>query len=260
MPGSSPRRGLVLQPRDRHLLTELARLRVVDREQARLVGGFQSLTRINTRLLALCRAGLLVRMTVGTVRGGHKFLYSLSRHGAHVVGQPFRAVPFKTDTVLAGNLFLEHQLRINALYFELAYQPIPIAGVRMQRWLTFQRPIAAPLPLIPDAYVEFETPNGMRVMFVEMDLGTESQRIWRRKTQMYLQLAVSGVFTARFHHPQFRVLVIVPSERRLQTVRATVRALTTKIFWFATFDIFTADALWTASWRRADGDHWHLFL
>lgn len=254
MRGSNPRRGLVLQPRDRHVLTELAHLRVIDREHARLVGRFQSLTRINTRLLALTRAGVLTRMSVGTVRGGHKFLYSLSRHGAQLVGQPFRAVPFKTDTVLAGNLFLEHQLRINALYFQVAYQPIPVAGVRLQRWLTFHQPITSQLALIPDAYLELDTPQGLRAMFVEMDLGTESLRIWRRKTQAYLQLALSGAFTARFQQPQFRVLVVTPSERRVQTVRQAVCALTTKIFWFATFEVLTGDALWTASWRRPDGD------
>lgn len=252
MPGSNARRGLVLQPRDRHLLVELSRLRVMDREQARLVGGFQSLTRINTRLLALTHAGILTRMAVGTVRGGHKFLYSLSRKGARLVGQPFRAVPFKTDTVLAGNLFLEHQLRINALYFQLACQPIPVAGVEVQRWLTFREPIAPQLSLIPDAYLELDTPQGVRAMFIEMDLGTESLRIWHRKTQAYLQLALSGAFAARFQHPQFRVIVVVPSERRLHTVREVVRKLTTKIFWFATFEVLAGNTFWTASWRRPE--------
>jgi hypothetical protein len=240
----------VLQRRDRHLLTELAQLRVIDREQARLVGRFQSLTRINTRLLALTRAGLLTRMPVGTVRGGHKFLYSLSRHGAQLVAQPYRGVPFKTDTVLAGNMFLEHQLRINALYFQLAYQPIPVAGVRLQRWLIFHQAITPEIALIPDAYLELDTPQGPRAMFVEVDLGTESLRIWRRKTQAYLQCALSGAFTARFQQPQFGVLVIVPSERRRHTVRGVVAAMTTKIFWFATFEVLTGDAFWTASWVR----------
>ncbi len=253
MRGNDPRRGLVLQPRDRHLLTELAKLRVIDREQARLVGPFQSLTRINTRLLELTRAGLLTRMAVGTVRGGHKFLYSLSRHGAQLVGQPFRAVPFKTDTVLAGNVFLEHQLRINAMYSQPASQPIP-AGVRLLRWRTFHQPITSEIALIPDAYLELDTPQGPRAMFVEMDLGTESLRIWRRKTQAYLQLALSGAFTARFLQPQFRVLVVVPSERRRHTVRGAVGALTTKIFWFAMFEVLTGHALWTASWLRPGDD------
>src|SRR6266487_1550579 len=61
MTGNDKKRGLVVQPRDRKLLEELAVMRVVDREQAKIVAGFGSTTRANTRLLALTRAGLLRR-------------------------------------------------------------------------------------------------------------------------------------------------------------------------------------------------------
>src|SRR4029077_21157851 len=56
MTGNSKTR-IVLQERDRHLLKEIAVMRVVDREQAKCVAGFGSLTRANSRLLALTRAG-----------------------------------------------------------------------------------------------------------------------------------------------------------------------------------------------------------
>lgn len=38
------KQGLVLQPRDRSLLEELAIMRVIDREQAKTVAGFGSTT------------------------------------------------------------------------------------------------------------------------------------------------------------------------------------------------------------------------
>jgi len=250
----------VLQPRDRHLLTELARLRVVDREQARLIGGFGSLTRINTRLLALVRAGLLVRVPVGTVRGGHKFVYALSRHGAQLLEQPFRALPVRTDTVLAGNVFLEHQLRINALYLQLAYRRIPLPGIQLRHWRTFQRPISAQVSLLPDAYIELNTPTGIRAMFLEMDLGTESLRIWKRKVAAYLQLAVSGEFLTQFQLPQFRVLVVAPSMRRLNTIRAVVAQRTSKVFWLTTFDTCTTASLWAATWWRPTGEQRQTFF
>jgi hypothetical protein len=72
MTGNNKR--LVLQPRDRRLLEELATMRVVDREQAKIVAGFGSTTRANTRLLALSRAGLLRRCFLGTTAGGSKAL------------------------------------------------------------------------------------------------------------------------------------------------------------------------------------------
>ena len=46
------RPGFVLQDRDRHLLSELAVMRIADREAAKVVAGFTSTTRANTRLLA----------------------------------------------------------------------------------------------------------------------------------------------------------------------------------------------------------------
>src|ERR1700722_10758234 len=84
------RRAIVLQARDRELLKELSILRVMDSEQAKLVGGFHSTTRANTRLLALTRAGVLRRFFLGTSGGGQKALYALSREGARIVDVPFR--------------------------------------------------------------------------------------------------------------------------------------------------------------------------
>ena len=78
--------GIVLQERDRRLLAELNVMRVADREQAQTAGGFGSVTRVNARLLALTRAGLLRRFFIGTSGTGQKALYTLSASGAQVVG------------------------------------------------------------------------------------------------------------------------------------------------------------------------------
>src|ERR1035438_539405 len=75
--GPAPR--FILQPRDLHLERELAILRVVDREQAKIVAGFTSTTRANTRLLTLTRAGLLKRFFLGTTGPGQKALYEIGR-------------------------------------------------------------------------------------------------------------------------------------------------------------------------------------
>jgi len=65
------RRGLIVQPRDLELLRELGVMRVADREQVKIAAGFGSTTRVNTRLLALARAGLLRRFFLGS-GGGRK--------------------------------------------------------------------------------------------------------------------------------------------------------------------------------------------
>jgi hypothetical protein len=250
MAGNSARPGLVLQPRDLHLLRELFTLRVIDRDQARVVAGLRSVTRANTRLLALATAGYLRRVAVGTLRGGHKYLYALTRQGAAAVQTPYGTVPLKSHAVIAGQPYLEHQLRLNALSVALRYHPIPHRDVSVRRWVTFTRPLDAQLPLIPDAYVELETPAGTRAMFVEVDLGTESLRVWRRKIDQYITLAVTGVFSRVFHHEQFRVLIIVPTPKRLATVRACIAAVTPKLFWLTTFAATDPSRVWGPVWYR----------
>src|ERR1041385_4615248 len=97
MIGNCP--GLVLQPRDRHLLEELAIMRVADREQAKTVAGFGSTTRVNARLLRLTQAGLLKRFFMGTTAGGAKALYALSLKGARAVGVPLRGPQRRQDQI-----------------------------------------------------------------------------------------------------------------------------------------------------------------
>jgi hypothetical protein len=97
-------------------------------------------------------------------------------------------------------------------------------------------------------------------MFLEVDLGTEALSVWRQKTASYLQLAVSGEFVKRFRQPQFRVLAVANSERRLANIRATIAKSTDKIFWFTTFDVINRDGFWSPGWLRPSGDQRYSLL
>ena len=88
-------RGIIIQDRDRHLLKELGVMRVIDREQTKVVAGFGSTTRANTRLLGLTRAGVLKRIFIGAIGSGQKALYTISGKGraggtADIPARPFR--------------------------------------------------------------------------------------------------------------------------------------------------------------------------
>src|SRR3989442_14010658 len=107
------KRRIVLQERDRHLLRELSLMRVVDRDQAKVVAGFRSIMLANRRLLALTRAGLLKRFFIGTVAGGKKALYSLSSLGANLVRVPCTGPRRQNDEVVTVDFFVYHQLGIN---------------------------------------------------------------------------------------------------------------------------------------------------
>jgi hypothetical protein len=242
---------LIMQPRDRKFLRELAILRVVDHEQARLAAGFGSTSRANKRLLKLVRAGLLRRFFLGS-GGGRKALYSLSEYGAHAADVPFRGLRRKQGAVIAMDFFVEHQLAVNGVFLAARFGKSPSPRVRFAHWLGFHVPLASELKLIPDGYVEFVAPNGNAVFFLEVDLGTESQKVWREKARQYVQLAVSGAFRRSFGHDRFRVLVVANSPRRLESIRKTVAGVTEKIFRFATLDD-ARDKFFAAVWMKPVG-------
>ncbi|MGA2005708.1 MAG: replication-relaxation family protein [Terriglobales bacterium] len=247
--------GLVLQDRDRHLLRELAGLRIIDREQAKLIAGLGSTTRANARLLALTRAGLLKRYFLGTAGPGQKALYGISRKGAVIGNAPYRGLQRRADEPIIADLFVLHQLAVNDLYCSLKYVPIPLPGVTFQRWVHFFQPIVPEIRLIPDGYVEFATEGRPVAAFLEIDRGVETRKTWTEKTERYLQLARTGTFTRLFHKPGFDVLVIANSERRVRSIREAVAPLTTKLFWFSTFEAVRGPAFFGFVWLRPSGEN-----
>jgi len=240
---------MIVQPRDEHLLRELTLMRIIDRDQAKLVAGFGSTTRANTRLLALYRAGLLRRFFQGTAAGGKKSLYALSPTGGRLVGEsrPVK-LRYANDELLATNFFVAHQLHVNSVYCALRYQPIPIPGVSFVRWQNFSQPVAP--RLIPDGFAELAAPQGAVGSFLEIDLGFEGTAVWKAKVEAYLRYASSGAFAKTFGQAQFRVLVIANSEKRVRLLAKAVGHITNKIFWFASFEAIDRDSLWSPVWVR----------
>lgn len=254
MPGNN-RGGIVLTDRDRLLLKELAIGKIIDREQAKAIGGFNSITRINERLLKLVRAGLLRRFFLGTKAGGTKALYALSRKGAAIVEVPVRIIQRKHNSLLIGDLFVEHQLAVNALWLQAKYRQIPIPDVSFIRWLYFPKSLSAKTPLTPDGYFELSSPSGLHCLFCEVDRGTETLKTWDKKISLYLQLAVSGQFSELFKQSRFRVLIAAPSDRRLESIRRTILKHTDKIFWLASLEDINSRGLFAPIWLRPAGGH-----
>jgi hypothetical protein len=247
-------RGMIIQERDHHLLRELAVMRVIDREQAKIIVGFGSTTRANARLLALTRAGLLRRFFLGTTAGGAKAIYTLSLKGARIVGVPESGPRRRQDEAVVADLFIQHQLAINEVYCSLKYGNRTPAGTTFQRWRGFPKRPAPGLRLIPDGYFELETLSGIVASFLEVDLGHERPRVWRDKVRNYLDLAVTGNFEREFKQRQFRVLVVANSERRLDAIRDVVLSATDKLFWFATFESIRSHGFFGSIWRRPKGE------
>jgi len=258
MPGT---KGLVLQPRDWKLLGELVTMRVVDREQAMAVAGFYSATRAHTRLPMLTKAGLLNRFYLGTVKGGMKALYALTRKGMKELGVT-APILFRTpEEVLVGDQFVHHQLILNWLYIALKYKSLP-EGAVLQRWQTFSKPISASLPLMPDGYLELTFDNRIFPMFLEVDRGTESLKVWQKKIHLYIRLATTGEFARLFHHPQFRVLVVTTTNRRAESLRKFIAKSTPKLFWLTSLEIINphASGFFEKAWTRPFSEERHWLL
>ncbi len=263
MPGND-HSGLIVQPRDRRFFEELGIMRVIDREQAKIVAGFGSTTRVNARLLALTRAGLLRRSFLGTGTGtsggSRKALYALSEKSARLVGVPHRGPRRKLDETLVADFFVEHQMAVNEIYCALKYREMPQEGIAFRRWIAFYEPVSQGVRLVPDGYVELVTKSGVLAAFLEVDLGHERGPVWKEKVKNYLQLALSNDFERRFGQSRFRVLVLVTSDRRMHSLRKIVAATTQKIFWFASLATVRDKGILAPVWFRPIGEEPRPFI
>ena len=165
MTGNKRRRGIVLQNRDCRLLSELAVMRIIDREMTKVCAGFGSTTQVSLRLLELTRAGFLRKFFVGTIGGGRKAVYTLSPKGADVVAARFGGIVRPEGKLVTGDRFVEHQFAINEIYLAVKYPRVANPAVQFRRWHTFRQSISEAIKLTPDGYFEIASVQGIRAMF-----------------------------------------------------------------------------------------------
>ena len=249
--------GLVLQPRDYDVLRELHVTRVMYGDQFGALGLFHSRTRINARLLALTRAGLIARRQLGIAAGGQRCLYALSARGARLINVPVRSLPWNPHSTLAWSPALEHQLAVTNVYVALR-RAARSKAIQLAKWMTFTSPLAGPQRLIPDAFAELELDGPVRAVFFEIDRATETLRVWRKKIAAYLAFAASGAFADQFHHATFRVAVTTPSARRLESLRTCIASTTDKLFWLTSSR--PDEAFTQPLWLRPRGDDFTFLL
>jgi hypothetical protein len=247
-------RRMILQPRDELVMRETAVMRVIDRELAKVAGGFHSTTRANARLLALVNSGLLQRFFVGTQAGGRKALYTLSPKGARLIGAPYNGLRYRKDELIVSNFFVTHQMAVNELYCAAKYGRLSAPGVEFVRWLAFSEPLSRTVQLIPDGYCEFTTSQGGLALFFEADLGNERDPVWRKKVVDYLRYTASGTFEEEFGQSRLRLLVVANSDARQLSLRRLIRTLTDKRLCFSTFEAIRKEGLWGPIWRSPTDD------
>jgi len=250
MTGNNPSR-IVMTNRDRELFALLHEARLLDREQIQQSLSFGSVTRVNDRLSRLHAAGLLYRYFIGTIASGRKALYAISPRGAASVGREMIWKLHRAQNeLLVGEAGIEHQLAVNWCWISMRRGPNP----DLIRFVRFNEPISGALPLVPDGYAELQGAQGVQPVFLEVDLTTETSRVWARKVELYLKLATSGEFQEIFRQQRFKVAVVCTSERRLQILRRIIRKQTTKLFYFSLLETTKRDGFAAPHWIRPEGD------
>jgi hypothetical protein len=202
----------------------------------------------------LVLAGYLKRQFVGTISGGRKGIYSLTEQGARLVGVDPETLKRHPTQFRQGEYYFEHQLSLNQIYLSLRQLNLSVHGCNLRRYRIFNQQVMPGLPLIPDALGELETPRGIRACFIEADLGTETRKIIRQKVEAYFSLAISGEFERIFGQPQFRVLLVTTTERRLKHLQAVIRQKTDKLFYLTTFEDIKRSGVIGPIWLRPSGD------
>lgn len=242
-------KGMVLTARDREVVALVARLEALTRVQIAQALSFGSVTRANAVLLRLARHGYLHRRYQPTLSGTRRAVYILGKTGHELVGERQNA---NSRMSSSSDLFLEHRLFVNDVW--LSFAMLKHDGYNLTRWTAEGELRERNLGIIPDAYAEYMFNAQAFAAFIEADLGTESLKRWEIKVSAYTHLAFSGKFAQAFGRRYFRVLVVAPSDRRVDNLRKAIAAQTERIFWLTTRQQLAQSGLFGVIWRRP-ADH-----
>lgn len=223
-----------LSTRDLAILLDLGRVRVLTGRQLERLH-FHDLAapnrdrarrRVLNRLISLSVITTLERSIGGVRAGSAGLVYALDAVGQRLLmlliseGQKSARRPWTP-----GALFLNHTLAVSELYVRLREAEragqLELSGFLAEP-ACWQR--TASLGTIkPDAYALVAAGEVEDAWRLEVDRGTESPGTLRRKLNLYLLAAQAGVTGPDGILP--RVLVTVPNERRLTTVRSITDSL-----------------------------------
>ncbi|MHB8860954.1 MAG: replication-relaxation family protein [Pirellulaceae bacterium] len=242
---------ICLTERDIEVLRELAFHRFLSGEQLRRLVFDCGTSRVRRRLRALFDHGLVERLPVVSppALGLPPFVYVVTKEAKSLLEEQGIVCP-ASDSQRPGLCLVRHRYLVNEFFVTLT-EACRLGGCRIRQWqheqqLQLSGPDGRncamqvdhpwprdPAPLLPDAYFELEVdPRSTIAFFLEMDLGTHVQRIWRDRARQYAAYAdtAAGLFRQRFGREAFRLLVVTPRDWRqrsrcdniLSTIHAAV--------------------------------------
>jgi len=212
------------------------------------------------RLQLLFHHGFLNRIVPPLVLGeGRKpYVYAVDENGADIIaniqGIDRGDLAWRPKQNELGGRFLNHLLHIALvrIIFEILSEKRKLV---LHRWLgeheLNKEPFNQMVPYILQGRKKIRIfPDGYFLMspmtkpknghcFLEIDMGTESNKQWAHKIKAYDHYRESGESVTHFHTTKFRVLVVTTTEKRLRNlIKATRGASGSNRFWFTTFEHF----------------------
>jgi len=256
---------IILQQRDKDIVSALYEYRFLSREQIQRLFDFNCTTKANLRLRKLYDHYYVSRYFIPTSRGSSKAIYSLGKKAIDIVTECLGVDPqgvrsAQKEISEFKELFLNHQLNLNDIRITFSKSITDHPDMRLERWIADHQckqeyTVTSPGPkknktFRPDGYFMFWHRKQLYSYFIELDQSTMSHRRFLAKTSDYLEYARSGAYQRNFGVKYFRVLVVTLSAQRLLNLKKSVEMQTKKIFWFSTLTKLLNDGVFGPAWLR----------
>lgn len=264
---------IVLQERDRQLITTLHRYRFLTREQIERLF-FHTTARANHRLKQLFHTGYLSRVFIPSAVGSFQGVYSLAEGGAKeaaiILGIDKAEIKWQKNNKVKP-LFLEHALAISEFRLALEAAARLHSDHQLLLWFseeeckdTFniwdpRKQQRLTKTLNPDAYGQYRFDQSFFSFFLETDRGTMSNGRVKDKILRYRQYQESGAYESHYGLQFFRVLIVTLTEKRLKNLKKIAEKIGASNVWFATLTKVKENVL-GFTWQKAGSEKLHSLI
>ncbi len=220
-----------------------------------------------------------IELPVARIIGGRRpYLYALSPHGLQALdSQPSSPEERRHRRRLdrTSELFVEHNLTIAAVWANVLALIrdrqitlgtwVPERELRARHLRVFDHHARRWLPFLPDGYFELHYASGrVQSCLLEVDLGTHAVQAIRRKLRAFELFLRTGLATEIWRRDDYEVLIVAPSEQRLQNLAAVARQVVAfdrqDAYLFSMKDDLNRLPRTDTEWRCLDGFTYGLFF
>jgi hypothetical protein len=241
-----PKAGLALTGRDEEMLGELFLHRAMSRGQLQALY-FGSASRCNVRMRQLFDHGYVLRWYPEEAPYGAQAVYAVASASVPLVARRLAMTEEAVRVSLRRSptpTYLAHTLAIVDFHIRLRQAVDVCPEVRLDLWLPELRcrheyEIRSaggrwrPEVFKPDAFLRIVTPSGYRNLFLEVDRGTVSARLFSAKMDSYTRYRESGLYAEVYGEDPFDVLVATTGVRRITHLRQLAYGRHNPAFLFA---------------------------